>query len=278
MAEAVCTGSGSCEISCLRYGSPDRCPAGFVCGVTVQGLRCTTTAGAIELLARPDTRTRIEALELYGACNTPEQVVCPRLPTGSGFARRDWGGCSCTADCIEDEQCPQPPAGYGRAVCVTQRFSPFTPTPGFCALVCQDGAADFACPDDMRCAAPPSCEEVFLYVPQADVSVCRNGPPRHGDGDDLVEPGELYGPERDEAPRCDPGLGTTTADGGRCIVSPCCEDTDCPSGPPGYKPPVCNFYGECNLGCEVDADCPPPSTCTNVGSPAPLSPDVMGCD
>jgi hypothetical protein len=53
---------------------------------------------------------------------------------------------------------------------------------------------------------------------------------RHGDGDDVIEPGELYGIMRTETPVFDPNLGQTGDDSsrGRFVDSlDCCVDADC---------------------------------------------------
>jgi len=105
-----------------------------------------------------------------------------------------------------------PPAGYGRALCMHEDSSLTSAYPGYCPWFCADATGTFPCPMGLNCKAPPpdSCTG-FFYRPSSDVSVCRGGYYRHGDGDDVIEPGELYGIMRTETPVCDPNLGQTTA-------------------------------------------------------------------
>src|SRR5690606_6167194 len=137
--------------------------------------------------------------------------------------------------------CPPPPAGYGAPICLeaTENFG------GFCALTCDPASSP--CPDHMRCAPATQRES------KRAVNVCRGGIYRHGDGDEVIEAGEVYGSSIEG---CDAGLGRTTAAGGRCIDALCERDEDCPAPPPGHSLPVCDAdegeSGSCWLSCETE--------------------------
>jgi hypothetical protein len=154
---------------------------------------------------------------------------------------------------------------------------------GYCALVCADATGSFPCPAGLSCKSPPppSCSG-FFYRPANDVSVCRGGYYRHGDGDGVIEPGELYAIMRSEEPVCDPHLGTagsSAAEGGHCVESfHCCVDADCPAPPPAYGSPFCGWDG-CHLPCASDTDCPTSGfQCTEVDLERSGLASRLGCD
>ena len=275
-----CDDGSGCEIPCRKFGEAAGCPDGLVCGMdSFNGLRCITTAAVVADFAGPDPRKTISDFELYGACRTYETPRCPENAMGTSAAFTNSAECFCSARCLEDGDCPVPPAGYGRALCMHEDSSLTSAYPGYCALVCADATGTFPCPMGLNCKAPPpdSCTG-FFYRPSSDVSVCRGGYYRHGDGDDVIEPGELYGIMRTETPVCDPNLGQTSR--GRCVDSfDCCVDADCPAPPPAYGSPFCAWDGECYLPCVSDADCPTSGyQCTEVDV-GTFGTDVSpGCD
>src|SRR5262249_28994353 len=109
---------------------------------------------------------------------------------------------------------------------------------------------------------------------------CRGGIYQHGNGDDIIDPGEAYGPELPSGDYCDIGVSWTSEGGGRCTGS-CERDDDCPAPPPGYRSPVCDFYGTCWLSCDspgATSECLPGLTCGNVNASAAVpEPYVLGC-
>ena len=278
-----CDDLGYCEIPCQRLGEATGCPDGLVCGVDIHGNRCIATAAVVGSFTKPDPRSTISDFELYGACRTYETPTCPKNAMGTSDAFTNSAECFCSARCFDDGDCPVPPAGYGRALCMHQASSLTRGDAGYCALVCADATGSFPCPMGLSCKSPPpaSCSG-FFYRPASDVSVCRGGYYRHGDGDGVIGPGELYGLMRSVGPVCDPNLGTagdSAAEGGYCVESfDCCVDSDCPAPPPAYGSPFCAWDG-CHLPCATDADCPTSGfECTKVDI-GPLSPSArLGCD
>jgi hypothetical protein len=251
-----------CDLPCATYGSGTECPTGLLCGVSYNGLRCNTTADALAAEA-PPTDGAIAEYELYGACETFSDDRCPN-PTGAGRRVLRAEECSCTRLCFTDTQCPAPPARYGPAICLDVGES----SAGFCAIVCDP--EDPICPDFMRCGRVTDREST------RSVSVCRGGIYRHGDGDDVIEPGEVYGSSADG---CAQGLGTTTAGGGRCVDSRCERDEDCPAPPPGYPSPVCDG-STCWLSCETEGsaeECLEGLQCRDVGAAGAPEVTVLAC-
>lgn len=279
LGPAYCDAYGWCVLPCSSFAETTGCPDGLACGVSRDGLGCITTPNVIESFRGPDRRDAIHDFELYGACRTFEPPVCPQNDLGTQYAVHGPGDCFCSAHCFGDDQCPQPPASYGRAVCLRADF-PDPTLPGYCALACSDSSGSFDCPPNLRCIPAPAatCDAAFYYRAPHDEAVCRRGIYRHGNGDDRIEPGELYGPQLPESQGCAPGLGTTTEGGGRCIATNCCSDEDCPLPPPGYGSPRC-WDNDCYLSCSIDSDCPEGGYhCKNVGSAAIGSTPILVCD
>jgi hypothetical protein len=271
----VCDGGYVCEIPCTTFGDEAQCPPGLACGVTVGGLRCVTTRAAIDAGAPGNGDDVIDPGELYSACETFAEASCLPLPTGSGTVHRSAVDCFCSASCLADDECPAAPPGYGRPICLVDKF--FPNDPGTCALTCDPGAADPPCPANLHCRAP------VPGVTYPEVATCRGGIYRHGNGDDVIDPGEAYGPDLQPNGVCDIGLAWTSEDGGRCIGE-CERDDDCPAPPPGYRAPVCDNDGVCWLSCDnpgSTSECLPGLTCgdVNVWTSQPLPPPVvLGCE
>lgn len=288
-APPFCDASDWCELPCKAFGDTATCPEGLACGVTLNGLRCITTPAMVAAFERPDPRTAIHDFELYGACRTYEPAKCPYvvmgMPIGAPFQTP--ADCSCSTLCFEDDDCPAPPAGYGPAVCLRADLSrKGLQSAGDCALVCADAENEFPCPPGLSCRQPPpaTCDNPLFEKPSSNVSVCRGGYYHHGNGDETIDPGEVYGIQIPPSPTCnpsDPGVissnghcagscdpGVPWSSDGRCPGPECCADADCPAPPPGYPPAVCSSDGRCFVSCHSDADCPPGGySCTNVNNP-----------
>jgi hypothetical protein len=280
MAAPFCDVLGWCELPCKAFGDTASCPEGLACGVTLHGLRCITTPAIAAAFARPDPRTTIRDFELYGACRTYEKPACPSTDMGVGEAFTTPADCFCSSLCLDDGDCPVPPAGYGRAACLRYDLSrKGLETAGHCALVCAASENEFPCPLGLSCRAPPptSCDDSLYNKPSSDVSVCRGGYYHHGNGNDAIEPGEVYGIQIPPSAMCDhdadppvndpcggvcnPGIPWSSA--GTCPGPLCCSDADCPAPPPSYPPAVC-AKGQCAVSCRSGADCPVGYLCTDV--------------
>lgn len=275
-ATSYCDAFGWCSRVCSRYGESDECPAGLACGLTYDGFRCVTTK---EILARhrePQPAHTIGPFELYGPCETFSERECPYHDLNTQITLRRADECLCSAFCQKDEHCPAPPLGYGRAVCLLEPNWPRSH--GYCSISCDPARGD-GCPASLRCQAgpDPSCKASFYFAPPVGLAACRGGLYRHGDGDEVIEPGELYGPRASEPRQCEPGAGTTTAGNGRCVPQSCCTDADCPRPPTSYGTPFCHRWN-CYLPCQTDEQCPAGAeyTCQELDFPPPPGP--RGCD